>query len=444
LGLPIVASACQLDETDIGETELAVIDLNVPWERHSIVTGGTGLVGSDGVHLADVNNDGRFDAVSAYEQSHKVTVSFHPGHVQADDGEWPSRVILPAGTGRILGGEDAIIADVDGDGRKDVIVGAEGDRRVTVMFAPIAASLTNAAAWERMDLLVGAKVMRVAFANVDGGGGPTAAGEIIVGGRENPTLASIGYYKLTTPASPRTASSWTYTSIRRVSWVMQMMVVDMEGDNDRDIVYTDRDAMNLAPADGTKRGLRWLEASANNAPTWAEGGAHQISPSVDDHKWFDIAKWDADNDLDIADCRSNGPTEEYKIWLNGGGGDSWTSLTVPPPAGVGDCQHITFANIDNAGALDLGISYSHAEGLSGVVWLQNTGTATTPVWQRGEISGNGPNDGIKFDNLVWYDMDADGDLDAVTSEQHEPNPIPPMQGPGLGVVWYENPLIAAG
>jgi hypothetical protein len=51
--------------------------------------------------------------------------------------------------------------------------------------------------------------------------------------------------------------------------------------------------------------------------------------------------------------------------------------------------------------------------------------------------GTAPNgDGIKFDNLVWYDIDNDGDLDAVTSEQHEPNP----PGPGLGVIWYENPL----
>jgi hypothetical protein len=125
------------------------------------------------------------------------------------------------------------------------------------------------------------------------------------------------------------------------------------------------------------------------------------------------------------------------LWLNNGGWQSWTQVVIPEPSGVGHCQHITFANVDNAGVLDLGITYSHAgEPLSGVIWLHNTGTAAAPVWERGEISGNQNGDGIKFDNLVWYDIDNDGDLDAVTSEQHEPNP----PGPGLGVIWYENPL----
>jgi hypothetical protein len=442
--LPIALCACHMeadDEEEVGQAELAVIDLDVPWERHIIAEGSAALKGSDGVHLADINGDGRLDATTAYEQSHKVSVSLHPGYDQADDAEWPSKVVLPSGTGRILGPEDAIFADVDGDGRKDVIVGAQSDNRVTVLFAP--ADLINGA-WPRMDLLVGTKVMRVAFANVAGGGGPTAQGEIVVGGREVPNAAAIGYYELTTPASPRLASSWTYRFVKRVSWIMQMVVIDMEGDNRRDIVYTDRVSMNVAPADPTARGLRWLKSSSNMTPSWEP---FQIGLVEGDHKWFDIVKWDADNDFDIADCRSGATVEQYRLWLNNGGGLTWNALVVPEPAAVGECQHITFANIDNAGALDLGISYSHADGLSGVVWLQNTGTAAAPVWQRGEISGSGPGDGIKFDNLVWYDMDGDGDLDAVTSEQHEgpqePDPVPPA-GPGLGIIWYENPLIAAG
>jgi len=435
--------ACEMatPEEEVGVTELAVIDLDEPWERHTIVAGSmTNLNGSDGVNLADINNDGRLDATSAYEQTHKVSVSLHPGYAQADDGEWPIKVILPDGTKRILGGEDAVFADVDGDQRKDVIVGAESGKNVTVMFQPPQGQFSTPEAWERMDLPVGTKVMRVAFANVAGGGGPNAAAEIVVGGRESPTVASIGYFKLTNPAAARTAASWEYVIIKRVSWIMQMIVVDMEGDNDRDIVYTDRDGMNVPPADNSARGLRWLKSSENTAPAWTP---LPISALESDHKWFDIVKWDADNDLDIADCRSSDAVEQYRIWLNNGGGLTWAQLVVPAPAGVGQCQHITFANIDNAGALDLGITYSHAGGLSGVVWLQNTGTASAPVWQRGEISGSGPGDGIKFDNLVWYDMDNDGDLDAVTSEQHDPDPDPPGQGPGLGLIWYENPLIAA-
>lgn len=434
--LSIGLFACGEKEPTSAESSAtqAVIDPGTPWSRHTIVAGSAALRGSDGVHLADINNDGRLDAVSGHEQSHKVTVSLHPGHAQAE-ATWQT-VVLP-GTGNVIGPEDAIFADVDGDGRKDVIVGAEGGNQIVVLFAPTnAALLLTASAWSRMNLAVGMRAMRIAFANV--AGGPTSRPEIVVGGKEGSTTpATIGYYTLTNTSAPRDEASWTYTSIRPVGWVMQVFVLDVEQDGDRDIVYSDRDPINEPNNDGSARGLRWLESSSPTAPIWTD---HQIGPLQANHKWFDLVRWDADNDLDIADCRSSDAVNEHKLWLNDGGWRSWTEVLIPEPAGVGQCQHITFANIDNAGALDLGITYSHADGLSGVIWLQNTGTAAAPVWKRGEISGSADGDGIKFDNLVWYDVDNDGDLDAVTSEQHEPNPIPPMQGPGLGVIWYENPL----
>jgi FG-GAP-like repeat len=422
-----------------GPVRLAAIDLGTKWERHTIAAGSNTLKGSDGVHLADINNDGRFDAVSGHEQSHKVSVSLHPGF-GAVESPWPT-VVIP--TNDLVGPEDAVFADVDGDGRKDVIVGAEGGQRVVVLFAPTNPSdLLIPNKWTRVDLAASINVMRVlrvALANVAGDSRP----EIVVGGKEgNMTPATIGYYTLTNPSMPRLSASWTYTSIRPVGWVMQMFVLDVEGDGDRDIVYTDRDSIDVdVPGplpDNSAMGLRWLESSSNTTPTWTD---HQISTSRGDHKWFDIVKWDGDNDLDIVDCRSTDTIHENNLWLNNGGWQSWTQVVIPEPSGVGRCQHITFTNVDNAGALDLGITYSHADdGRSGVIWLHNAGTAAAPVWERGEISGNGPGDGIKFDNLVWYDIDNDGDLDAVTSEQHEPDPPPPPAGPGLGVIWYENPL----
>ena len=345
------------------------------------------------MHLADINGDGRLDATSAYEQSHKVSVSLHPGYAQADDGEWPSKVVLPAGTGRILGGEDAIFADVDGDGRKDVIVGAESDNRVTVMFAP--AALINGA-WARMDLLVGTKVMRVAFGNVAGGGGPTAQAEIVVGGREVPNTAAIGYYELTTPASPRLASSWTYRFVKPVSWIMQLIVIDMEGDNDRDIVYTDREARPSA-----RRPHREGAAVAEEL-----GGQHdaQLGALPDQcrgehHKWFDIGRWDADNDLDIVDCRSGRRSSNTHLWLNNGGGQSGRVVVSRrrPTSGM-PAHHVRRISTKRVAAR----SRDHLlprRGLSGVIWLHNAGTAAAPVWERGRSPAAAPGDGIK--STTW-------------------------------------------
>jgi hypothetical protein len=81
-------------------------------------------------------------------------------------------------------------------------------------------------------------------------------------------------------------------------------------------------------------------------------------------------------------------------------------------------------DLDLDGDLDLVLSHSHADGdLSGVVWLaaQQDGS-----WLRGEVSGS---PGTKYDNVSLEDVDLDGDLDIVTSEQIDQ----------LGVVWYENP-----
>jgi hypothetical protein len=79
--------------------------------------------------------------------------------------------------------------------------------------------------------------------------------------------------------------------------------------------------------------------------------------------------------------------------------------------------------------VDLVLGYSHAEGeLSGVVWLTYGPDGT---WRRGEISGA---PGTKFDNVELEDVDGDGDLDVVTSEQIEQ----------VGVVWYENPTRGEG
>jgi len=51
-------------------------------------------------------------------------------------------------------------------------------------------------------------------------------------------------------------------------------------------------------------------------------------------------------------------------------------------------------------------------------------------WIYFDISGK---KGIKFDRIELLDLDGDGDLDILTTEERENNY-------GLGVIWYENPL----
>jgi hypothetical protein len=52
--------------------------------------------------------------------------------------------------------------------------------------------------------------------------------------------------------------------------------------------------------------------------------------------------------------------------------------------------------------------------------------------------------GIKHDNLVLQDLDGDGDLDIITTEENGARGLlsrllPGLITRGLGLIWYENP-----
>ena len=66
-----------------------------------------------------------------------------------------------------------------------------------------------------------------------------------------------------------------------------------------------------------------------------------------------------------------------------------------------------------------------------MVWLAYQDTAFDSEWVRHEISGP---TGSKFDRVGLLDLDADGDLDAVTTEENFGE-----ESTGLGAIWCENP-----
>ena len=113
-----------------------------PWKRHTIDDTSRG---ADGVRLADFDGDGKRDNATGWEEGGVVRVYRNPGFGAAKK-PWPHATV-----GTVKSAEDAVFADLDGDGAVDVVSACEGKtRKLYVHWAPTGEgeSWQNFEAWE--------------------------------------------------------------------------------------------------------------------------------------------------------------------------------------------------------------------------------------------------------------------------------------------------------
>ena len=104
---------------------------------------------------------------------------------------------------------------------------------------------------------------------------------------------------------------------------------------------------------------------------------------------------------------------------------------------MGHPKAFRVGDIDLDGKADIvatSVKAIESAGLVGVGWLQQPETATSADWMPFNIAGP---EGEKFDRIELYDVDGDGDLDVLTTEERNNS----FEVFGLGIVWYENPTI---
>ncbi|MBP6700298.1 MAG: hypothetical protein KA135_03585, partial [Halioglobus sp.] len=120
---------------------------------------------------------------------------------------------------------------------------------------------------------------------------------------------------------------------------------------------------------------------------------------------------------------------------------------IPRQAGEDDytIKGIACGNIDADAKLDIVISMSgRGHGVFALMNMEDTLADQTLHLQV--IAGDEfrSRKGIKHDNLVLQDLDEDGDLDIITTEENGARGLlsrllPGLITRGLGLIWYENP-----
>jgi len=381
---------------------------DTPWKRHTIDSSSKG---ADGVRMLDANGDGLLDIATGWEQGGVTRIYLNPGHAKAGE-PWPAVTV-----GKTTDVEDAVLVDLDGDGAMDVVSCMEGKtKRMSVHWAPQEGDrYLDPSAWTTETLPAADQWSRWMYCvpmDVDGKNGI----DLVAGGKasnKNASDTAVGWFE--SPADPRKLADWKFHKISDAGWIMSIVPTDMDRDGDIDLLISDRY--------GPLKGCRWLGnpggADAIRGPwkSHAVGAAEQV-------KFLDYADLDGDGKKDVVVGSEKEITFHRRL---DDGGKQWRSHRIAMPENAGGYKAVTVADVNLDGRSDLVITCESASGgRHGVFYLRYAGAPTDAHWTFHPISGS---DGVKHDLCPMVDLDGDGDLDVLTTEEVK----------SLGMIWYENP-----
>jgi hypothetical protein len=379
--------------------------VSAQWKRHVI---DVASIGADGARLADANGDQLPDIVTGWEEGGMTRITFHPEMGRVGE-KWPAVTV-----GLTPDVEDAVLVDLDGDGALDVVSSCEGKTRsIFVHWAPTDKKrLFDSTAWRTEPLPASTNLMKWMFTlpmQIDGMNGV----DFFAGGKDGG--AAIGWFEA--PANSRRLGDWKWRPLRPVGWTMSLVTADMDGDGDPDLVFSDRK--------GKRSGAYWLEnpgrGEAQRLP-WKE---HLIGGEGKEVMFLQLADLDRDGLEDVVVATR--PSEILFLRRMDQSGNRWQSYSIPLPPEAGGAKAVSVGDIDLDGKPDLVFTCENAQApRQGVCWLSYEQSPMSGVWRNHAISGV---DGVKHDLAPLLDLDGDGDLDVITTEEVKK----------LGVIWYENP-----
>lgn len=374
-----------------------------PWKIHSIdpAIPIEHLAGADGVRLADINGDGLLDIATGWEEGKSVRVCFHPGEERVTE-TWPSITV-----GRVSSPEDAVFADLDGDGRQDVVSATEGkSRTVYVHWSPgKLEDIGTSEKWKTESFPQASETqwwMYTLPIDLDEDGDI----DLVIGSKN--AGGSLTWFRNPGREKARDLASWELIRLVDAGWVMSIR--EFTSGETRALLYSDRK--------GPRRGIHLLPL-LGQAPWFGEpvliGGADE------EVMFLDVGHLDDDRGKDIvAAIRPNiirtfyQPEDPLQVWPD------TADFDPVPEDQFGTMKAVRIGDLDGDEIPDVAVTCENATGKKrGVFWM-NLHSEVFPISDE---------KGVKYDRIELLDLDGDGDLDLLTCEERA----------GLGVIWFENP-----
>jgi PKD repeat protein len=413
-----------------------------PWTEHTI---DSNWPDQASIHLADINQDGRMDAIIGPAETDNERLSWYAGPSDPKTGNWIEHVIDNSASYL----HTFKSADMDRDGDFDIIgVNWHGETPFEMWRNDLNPKRTLNS-WERhvvdsdrpwVSLLIDA-------ADLDGDN----LADIVTGG---------WWYR--NPGSP--AGGWIRNTIGDPLNNMAA-VYDFDRDGDTDILGTQGIGTESNPAlawarnsglgsftimtnieDGSGTFLQGATAGAlqnNGVPQTVLSFHNSASsvqriivpdnPSTDIWMWEELSPASQNEDLSHGDIDRDGDSDLLlgTQWLRNDGA-SWNLFTLNGTPGEPDRNRL--ADINRDGRLDAVVGF---ESVAKLAWYEQ-GAAATDTWTEHIIA-----DISKPMSLDVADMDSDGDFDVVVGEHNLQNPQNARlyvfeNADGQGFVWDEH------
>ncbi len=416
----VVASLFVLGACDGGSTP------NTYWQMWSIDSSGNG---ADGVHTGDINRDGLTDVVSGWEQSGDLMLYLNPGPDGVRESAAWSRVDISGGVA-IKGIEDAAFADLDLDGFDDAVLSSiEGDTQTLGIHWLAGENPEEPASWRGFNLASAQRAgyMKARAGQIDGMGGA----DIVAGTRTlDGNMAGIFWFKAPAGTPPGTAAQWQRFYVGAVDVkTVTLSIRDMDTDGLSDIVFAGR------------QGVGWFRNPGQEAlgdlPAMAVWERILITAKGSEFTFCDHIV-DGMEDMIVATSSDSGMVAKWLKRLDSTG-RNWAEYPI-----TSDSLRTRYGSILKFVIKGVACGYVDGDDQIDVVFTGSghghgvfmmTPRADIPSGRTWDLVNLTPYAGfMKYDNLRLVDMDADGDLDVVTTEEGWG-----FFTPGNGVLWLENP-----